>query len=68
MADPNWKASGIDSFIESALGKNRISTVKDSKCMTCDNEDVKFDDMPEADKKEYRISGMCSDCQRSIFG
>lgn len=68
MPDPKWKADGIDDFIFSAMRKHRVTTIKDGGCMTCDTDDIKFDEMSEIEKSEYRISGMCSDCQRSVFG
>lgn len=68
MADPTYKVGDIDGFLAQITGKHRVTTIKDNGCMTCDVEDVKFDQMPAADQKEYRISGMCSACQASVFG
>ncbi len=62
----NEKAPVIDSLLSSLSGKNRYQVVKDGMCMTCEGQASFFRDAVSED--EYRISGMCQDCQDSVFG
>jgi len=39
-----------------------------SKCVTCPNDIRDKDFTDDLSKKEYGISGMCQDCQNSVFG
>lgn len=64
--EATMKSEGIDSFITKISGKNRIKTISENECMTCLGEADYFRD--ELSKKEYRISGMCQDCQDRVFG
>lgn len=66
MVEATPKAYGIDSFLGQMMGKDRVETIADNKCMTCDNPNTVFRD--ELSKKEYTISGMCQDCQDKVFG
>lgn len=63
---PTEKSPGIDSFIETLMGKNRVETIKENLCMTCNSPVGAFRNALSA--KEYSISGMCQKCQDSIFG
>tara|TARA_R100000458_G_C8214957_1_gene201206 strand:- start:374 stop:616 length:243 start_codon:yes stop_codon:yes gene_type:complete len=50
-----------------AGGKNRYEIIRQGLCMTCDRTTTAlFRD--EVSRDEYRISGMCQDCQDSVFG
>ena len=60
------KAPAIDALINAVAGKNRVETIANQRCMTCGNTDLSFRD--ELSKREYAISGMCQDCQDSVFG
>jgi hypothetical protein len=40
--------------------------IKDKKCPVCGLDITKFDD--ELSQREYEISGLCRECQDSIFG
>ena len=68
MPDPAFKTDDLDAVLSFLVGKERVTTIKDSGCMTCDVDDVNFEAMPDNDKREYRISGMCSSCQVMVFG
>ena len=39
-----------------------------SECVTCDNKITDMDFRDEISIKEYGISGMCQECQDSVFG
>lgn len=49
-----------------AMNKTRQQVVANNECMTCQSPNTKFRD--DISIKEYRISGMCQDCQDSFFG
>lgn len=61
-------------MVSELAGKDRIATIKAGGCMTCS----KYDDGQERlsreyfrdlrSVKEYGISGMCQECQDSVFG
>lgn len=63
---PTEKAPQMDSFIEAVAGKNRRTTIESQKCMTCDSPNMQFRDA--LSRQEYAISGMCQNCQDSVFG
>jgi len=60
------KNSSIDKVLTQMTGKDRYDTVMESLCMTCDGYAIEFKD--KISEKEYTISGMCQDCQDSVFG
>ena len=47
------------------LFPNAKEEIASKICPTCHNPITKFDD--ELSEKEYRISGMCQECQDKIF-
>ena len=60
------KNPSIDKVLTQMMGKNRLDTVRENLCMTCDGYATEFKD--EISKKEYTISGMCQTCQDRVFG
>ena len=60
------KDYSIDAALGALTGKDRVETVADGKCMTCNSPDMGFKD--DLSRKEYTISGMCQSCQDSVFG
>jgi hypothetical protein len=66
MAEATPKAYGIDAAIGRLIGKDRVETIADNKCMLCNGPAHQFRD--ELSKKEYTISGMCQGCQDKAFG
>lgn len=64
--EPSPKSPGIDLLIESVFGKNRADTIRSGKCTTCNTPNIEFRN--DISRKEYTISGMCQDCQDSVFG
>jgi len=60
------KSIGLDKVLTQMTGKNRYDTVRENLCMTCNGYATEFKN--EKSKKEYGISGMCQDCQDSVFG
>ena len=44
-----------------------VDAVEKGKCPFC-KEEVDMEKMPPADVKEFKISGLCSKCQKKMFG
>lgn len=63
---PTEKAPQIESLISTIAGKDRHSVVPGKGCMTCDSPNTDFRD--DLSRKEYAISGMCQNCQDSVWG
>ena len=64
--NPTSKAPTIDLMLSALTGKSREIQLASNLCMTCDGNADTFRD--ELSIKEYSISGMCQQCQDSIFG
>ncbi len=70
--EPTYKASELDNFLKTITGKDRVQTIRNRGCTTCDTtfkteEDLLMDLGDELYCKEYSISGMCRKCQDSVF-
>jgi hypothetical protein len=75
MAEPTEKSPEIDNFLKNELGIDRKESISADKCATCGKdvtievESGKIDDFRDNESRhEYRISGMCQECQDSVFG
>lgn len=66
MAQPTNKSPQINQFLSSITGKDRVQTITEDRCTTCNDPDMNF--RTNLDRKEYTISGMCQKCQDAIFG
>jgi len=66
MTKASYKAPELETFLNDFLNVNRVDTIKDDKCVSCENIAMLFRD--DISKKEYTISGLCQDCQDSVFG
>jgi len=60
------KSQGIEALLTSLTGVSRVGAVNENSCVICSGEATSFTD--ELSVKEYTISGMCQDCQDSVFG
>lgn len=56
----------IEGMLTALTGKNRVEVIKELKCMTCSDTIKSFRD--ELSLREYKISGMCQECQDKVFG
>jgi len=65
MADPTYKNPQIEHLIMQMTGKDRRTTIKEGHCITCEVGVTTFRD--DLSRKEYTISGMCQQCQDSVF-
>lgn len=59
-----------EAIMEKMGFEEEVQMVKEGKCPICVTVITAemLDEMPLADKKEFRISGICSKCQAEIFG
>lgn len=64
--EPSEKSPEIDQFIKEATGIDRKESIKSDVCAICKNPVGEFRD--GLSLKEYHISGMCQNCQDSVFG
>lgn len=74
LRTPTEKNPIIDAVVSELMGKDRVATITAGGCMTCDRYNHKgvqvltrehFRDTLSV--KEYGISGMCQECQDSVF-
>ena len=63
---PTTKAPEVEALITSITGVDRRSTIIKNSCAFCKTPNLNFRD--ELSSKEYRISGLCQNCQDSVFG
>lgn len=64
MAEPTRKSQGIKDFLDENF--DRTNTIRADKCVSCRKDATKFRDALSA--REYRISGLCQECQDLFFG
>ena len=67
--EPTKKANAIESMLSSIFGVDRVKTITEGYCVSCDTTGIvatSFRD--DISKKEYSISAMCQSCQDDIFG
>ena len=67
--EPTNKSNPINSMLSSIFGVDRVQTITEAFCVSCDSEGnnaASFRD--DISRKEYAISGMCQSCQDDIFG
>jgi hypothetical protein len=60
------KASEIETMLTNISGRSRVASVANNTCTWCGGPAVEFRN--KISLREYRISGMCQDCQDKIFG
>ena len=65
---PTVKAPELDDLIAAHMGVDRRQAITSKTCATC-GQDVTLDSFKdELSLKEFHISGMCQNCQDSVFG
>ena len=67
--EPTNKSNAINSMLSSVFGVDRVQTITEAFCVSCDSENnnaASFRD--DISRKEYAISGMCQSCQDDVFG
>ena len=68
MAIPTDKSPEIDNVIKDILGIDRVKSIQSDKCVFGDPPHDATEFRNEISRREYRISGMCQDCQDSVYG
>jgi len=66
MTQPSRKSPAIDLAISLMTGKSREIQLASGLCMVCPGEAKEFRD--DGSRTEYAISGMCQECQDTVFG
>jgi len=67
--EPTNKSNAINSMLSSVFGVDRVKTISEGYCASCDNTGIiatSFRD--DVSRKEYAISGLCQSCQDDVFG
>ena len=67
--EPTNKSNPIESMLSSIFGVDRVKTISEGHCVSCDTENIiatSFTD--DLSRKEYAISGLCQSCQDDVFG
>jgi len=67
--EPTNKSTPIESMLSSVFGVDRVKTISEGYCVSCDTEDIKATSFTDdLSRKEYAISGLCQSCQDDVFG
>lgn len=66
MAEPTEKSPAIDELLTGFTGRDRKKSIRADLCNLCGKPATDFRD--ELSEREYRISGMCQQCQDKVFG
>ena len=56
----------LDNQTFAAFGRTRSESIANNDCVACGEMADEFHD--ELSEKEYRISGLCQECQDEVFG
>ena len=60
------KSPAIEAVLTTFTGRDRPTCIKNAVCVYCDGAANIFRD--DLSAQEYAISGMCQECQDSVFG
>ena len=70
---PSEKSPEIGKTIKNLFGFDQQKMIKENKCVPkpigCGQQftEDEISAWPEIDQREYKISGLCSNCQKGIF-
>ena len=64
VSEPSKKAPELEKFLEESF--RRTSSIQADTCDSCKKPATAFRD--DLSRKEYTISGLCQECQDSVFG
>lgn len=56
----------LDGFTRDAFGMSRSEAIKNGVCVVCQTVADNFRD--DVSEREFKISGMCQNCQDDVFG
>ena len=63
---PTEKSKEIDNLIMEVIGIDRREVIKNNTCAFCVEPNLEFRNAISV--QEYRISGLCQNCQDEVFG
>jgi hypothetical protein len=63
---PTNKSKEIDNLIKDVIGIDRRKVIKNNTCAFCVESNFEFRNAISV--QEYRISGLCQNCQDEVFG
>lgn len=63
---PTNKSDAIETALTNIFDVDRVGSIIAGVCAWCDAPADSFRD--DLSRKEYRISGMCQNCQDDVFG
>jgi hypothetical protein len=63
---PTEKFKEIDNLIKDVIGIDRREVIKNNTCAFCVEPNFEFSNAINV--QEYRISGLCQNCQDEVFG
>jgi len=66
MAEPTEKSPAINDLLSKLAGRDRVESIKSDDCVACGEPATEFND--EISEREFKISGLCQDCQDDFFG
>jgi|SaaInlStandDraft_2_1057019.scaffolds.fasta_scaffold71542_2 hypothetical protein len=68
---PSQKSAGIDNFLAALFGVDRQASIEAGKCVDapagCGGNAVELGFRNAITEREYTISGLCQNCQDSVF-
>ena len=64
--EATFKHQGIEQMLTNLTGVSRKGAIAELSCVMCKGDASSFRD--PLSRKEYTISGMCQDCQDSVYG
>lgn len=69
MTEPLWKSpfikKALDNMSENSFGRRVSQSIYEDICVSCGKPAVEFKNALSC--KEYRISGLCQNCQDEVF-
>ena len=66
MSEATHKSPAINWLLSDLMGRSRVETIAQNKCMSCGKQANNFRDA--LSRQEYTISGLCQVCQDELFG
>lgn len=65
---PSYKSPSMEQSLKDLFGIDRVKVISDDLCATCGKAVTTLSFRNAISLKEYTISGMCQECQDSVFG
>ena len=66
---PTEKSDNIENALTALYGVNRKVSITDKVCVSCGAENLTEESFRDGiSLKEFHISGLCQDCQDTVFG